>query len=88
MLQFAKILPYVMAVIAGVCGLGMMTLVYTGHWGWAIPVGILTVVIGMIAQTGFLVQRKVESVTDTAIDIAGTHVERVADAVIERVKKS
>ena len=87
MLQFAKMVPLLAAVIAGVLFLGMMGLIYTGHWIWAIPVGMLTIVVGFLAQTGFLVQRKVESTVETAMEVAGKQVERVADAVIERVKE-
>lgn len=87
MIQMVSWIPRLAAIIAVPALIGSCLLWYHGHWATAIPVTFLTFVSGMVAYTGFVVQRKIDAAKEVAIDVAGKQVERVTDAVVERVKK-
>ena len=88
MLKIVSLIPLLAATVAVLAFIGTTSLILYGHPWWGLLTSFITTIFGVIAYTGFRVQRKVDAVTDTAIETVGKHAERVADAVVERVKKT
>jgi len=88
MFKFASWLPIILCTAAVLFFIGSGWLLITGHWVWAIPTSIATLVFGSLSYTGFRLQHTIETVTETAYNVVGSQVEKVADAVVERVKKA
>ena len=88
MLKFVSMLPLLAAVVAVLSFGGTVALIYNDWYFTSILTSFITTVFGLIAYTGFRVQKKVDAVADTAMETVGKHAERITDAVVERVKKT
>lgn len=57
------------------------------HIVWSIPTGFAATVFGLVSYVGFRLQRKINAVTNAATNLVGEQAEKVADAIVERVRK-
>ena len=88
MLKFVTLIPLLAAVVAVAFFAGSVSLILFDHIWWSLLTSFGTTIFGAIAYTGYKAQQLVGQATDTAMNVAGKQVERVADAVIDRVNKS
>ena len=88
MLKLLSSLPFVTGLIAIIFLVLFGISIFDGqHIVWSIPTGFAATVFGLVSYVGFRLQRKINAVTDAATNLVGKQAEKVADAIVERVRK-
>ena len=87
MFKLITSIPLIAVVAALVLFAGAFGLFYFDHQILGTLVAFLATAFGLLSYVGFRISKKVDAVTDTAIETVGRQAERVADVVIDRVKK-
>lgn len=91
MFNLIKAIPISMGISAVICMGLCLTAIFgpeTAAVGSAIVAGTFAFMFGTISYVGFKVRNHVNAATQTAYDVVGEHVEKVSDAIVERVKKN
>lgn len=87
MLKLLSSLPFVTGAIAIIFLVLFGMSIFDGRLVWSIPTGFAATVFGLVSYVGFRLQRKINAVTDTVTNLVGEQAEKVADAIVERVRK-
>lgn len=88
MFKFVTAIPIASCLVAIVCTALFVLSVGTNSTGSAIVSGIAVAIFGLISFVGFLIQRRVNAVTDTVVKVVGDNAQKVTEAIVERVKKA